>query len=193
MTIRTDFLHAMKLLSSTDDSRYVLQSIAFVNNDKGKFLMATDGRLLGMVKLPKETDLPKRDIIIPTEALELLPDSGVVDISFPDNLNILFEVLGNHRFSIKHFLLEGNFPNCHSVFWKSEFKPLPVLHFNLSLLDKFRQVALLLCRSTEVVIAGNGNELDPLLILFPAFSDFAGLLMPMRRENKSEITIPNFI
>ncbi len=120
ITLPQNFLQGLISMTafavSRDETRYILNGILFVVNNKTIKLVATDGRRLAVVekKLPTATGVEKK-IIIPTKTIQelnkLLQEEGEVKISFGEN-QILFD-LGET--TVISRLIEGEFPNYEQV------------------------------------------------------------------------------
>lgn len=101
---------------SRDETRYVLNGILVVIQNKTIKLIATDGRRLAVVEktLPTETNMSKK-VIVPTKTIQelsrLLQEEGDVKILFDEN-QILFNLEDTVIISR---LIEGEFPNYEQV------------------------------------------------------------------------------
>ncbi len=97
---------------SRDETRYVLNGILFALKENKITLVATDGRMLAIIK--KDTSLPKDiDIkaVVPTKAIQevnrAILNGGDTTISFDEN-QVMFAL--NNSVIISR-LIEGGFPN----------------------------------------------------------------------------------
>lgn len=120
ITLSQDFLKNMISMTafavSNDETRYILNGVLFIIDNKAIKVVATDGRRLAVVekKLPAETIMEKR-VIIPTKTIQelnrLLQEEGECKISFDEN-QVLFD-LGDTVIISR--LIEGEFPNYEQV------------------------------------------------------------------------------
>jgi len=106
---------------STDESRYVLNSIFFSLKDHKVTMVATDGRRLALVD--EEVDVSEQsqgEFIVPAKAVNelnrLLQDKGEVEIRYTDN-QAAFTLKDEKGFSVLIItkLIEGNYPNYRQV------------------------------------------------------------------------------
>ncbi len=111
-----DALKKTAYAMSTDETRFVLNTILLSLKEDKLVVVATDGRRLALVE--QDLDLPKGvrgEILLPSkttfELIRLLKDKGNVKISFTEN-QISFDMDGTLLFSK---LAEGTYPNYRQV------------------------------------------------------------------------------
>lgn len=195
LTVKAKELKAMACFSSDDESRPGINSVLAVKDAKGSFLVATDGRLIGVLKLEQPLEGP--------DALQLnIPTSIIKHFRANDDL-IGFE-MREKDFTAVHIarrirydfdLLKNPYPNWRIVFRKPDGPIKPVaLHVNLILLEKFAKAGQILGGRNEVVeshIMGT-HEIDPYWIFLSAVKDFIGLVMPLRCYG-NDLTPPDWV
>ena len=101
---------------SHDETRYILNGILFVVNEKFLRLVATDGRRLALIQREfSSSQKEERRAIVPTKAIyelnRILKDDGKVKVSLTQN-QVSFQM---ENVLIISRLIEGDFPNYEQV------------------------------------------------------------------------------
>lgn len=182
-------IRAMLHLAAKKDIRYYLQGINVVRDNRGTYLEATDGHILGRLFVSEIRSDIKQNVVLPTEALQKLKGTkkqGEEWLSFSvDGLAVeCIDSQSTTRFSA----CDARFPDTDRVI-PMDVKPEDAspATFNPDLLIRFvdmseelygkRQVPMILQRGTQSSI-----------VSFPQMDDhFIGVIMPMREYSASKV------
>jgi DNA polymerase-3 subunit beta len=191
-SIQRKSIRAMLHLAAKKDIRYYLQGVNVVRDNRGTYLEATDGHILGRLLIDGIKSDTKLNVVLPTDALTKLKGTkkqGEEWLHFDVN-GLSVECIDSQsttRFSAH----DARFPDTDRVI-PLVFKPEDNAPgtFNPDLLIRFvdvseelygkRQIPALLQRGTQSAI-----------VSFPKFDDsFIGVIMPMREEGTA--TVPQW-
>jgi len=187
-SIQRKHIRAMLHLAAIKDIRYYLKGVNVVRDQRGTYIEATDGHVLGRLLIDGiKSDTPL-SALLPSDSLAKLKGTKKQSEEF---LN--FSVEGNQvecvtaDSTMKFSLCDGRFPDTDRVI-PLVFKPednAPA-HFNPDLLVRFvdvsadlygsRQCPQLLQRGTQCVI-----------VSFSLDDAFVGVMMPMRVEGAARV------
>jgi DNA polymerase-3 subunit beta len=191
-SIQRKSIRAMLHLAAKKDLRYYLQGINVVRDNRGTYLEATDGHVLGRLLIDGIKSDSKQNVVLPTDALTKLKGTkkqGEEWLHFDVN-GLSVECIDSQsttRFSAH----DARFPDTDRViplvFKDEDVKPAT---FNPDLLVRFvdlsedlygkRQIPMILQRGTQSAI-----------VSFPKFDDsFIGVIMPIREDGTA--TVPQW-
>ena len=191
LQIERNELLAMQLLASTDSSRYILNGVHFEIENDGVILAATNGIMLGALKVGKVIDGALKEFTANVSCVKLLKSHSAKPI-------VLIEVyetevsFGLNGIRIVGKRIEGSFPN-----WRGAVPTTPFCHgqysFNAGLVQKIFRVSNLLApdKGGQVNLHphadkdGKFSDVAPYSVLFPSCDRFYGVLMPMRASEQS--------
>jgi DNA polymerase-3 subunit beta len=188
-SIQRKSIRAMLHLAAKKDIRYYLQGVNVVRDNRGTYLEATDGHVLGRLLIDGIKSDTKLNVVLPTDALLKLKGTkkqGEEWLHFDVN-GLSVECIDSQsttRFSAH----DARFPDADRVipivFKDEDVKPAT---FNPDLLVRFvdvsedlygkRQIPHVLQRGTQSAI-----------VSFPKFDDsFIGVIMPMREDGTARV------
>jgi DNA polymerase-3 subunit beta len=188
-SIQRKSIRAMLHLAAKKDLRYYLQGVNVVRDNRGTYLEATDGHILGRLLIDGIKSETKLNVVLPTDALLKLKGTkkqGEEWLHFDVN-GLSVECIDSQsttRFSAH----DARFPDTDRViplvFNPSDNAPGT---FNPDLLVRFvdvsedlygkRQIPHILQRGTQSAI-----------VSFPKFDDsFIGVIMPMREDGTASV------
>lgn len=188
-SIQRKSIRAMLHLAAKKDIRYYLQGVNVVRDNRGTYLEATDGHVLGRLLIDGIKSDTKLNVVLPTDALLKLKGTkkqGDEWLHFDVN-GLSVECIDSQsttRFSAH----DARFPDADRViplvFKDEDVKPAT---FNPDLLVRFvdvsedlygkRQIPHVLQRGTQSAI-----------VSFPKFDDsFIGVIMPMREDGTASV------
>ena len=188
-SIQRKSIRAMLHLAAKKDIRYYLQGVNVVRDNRGTYLEATDGHVLGRLLIDGIRSDTKLNVVLPTEALLKLKGTkkqGDEWLHFDVN-GLSVECIDSQsttRFSAH----DARFPDTDRViplvFKDEDVKPAT---FNPDLLVRFvdvsedlygkRQIPHVLQRGTQSAI-----------VSFPKFDDsFIGVIMPLREDGTARV------
>lgn len=188
-SIQRKSIRAMLHLAAKKDIRYYLQGVNVVRDNRGTYLEATDGHVLGRLLIDGIKSDTKLNVVLPTDALTKLKGTkkqGEEWLHFDVN-GLSVECIDSQsttRFSAH----DARFPDADRViplvFKDEDVKPAT---FNPDLLVRFvdvsedlygkRQIPHVLQRGTQSAI-----------VSFPKFDDsFIGVIMPMREDGTARV------
>jgi DNA polymerase-3 subunit beta len=188
-SIQRKSIRAMLHLAAKKDIRYYLQGVNVVRDNRGTYLEATDGHILGRLLIDGIKSDTKLNVVLPTDALTKLKGTkkqGEEWLHFDVN-GLSVECIDSQsttRFSAH----DARFPDADRViplvFKDEDIKPAT---FNPDLLVRFvdvsedlygkRQIPHVLQRGTQSAI-----------VSFPKFDDsFIGVIMPMREDGTASV------
>ena len=187
-TIQRKHIRAMLHLAAKKDIRYYLQGVNVVRDNRGTYLEATDGHILGRLSIDGIKADAKINVVLPTDQLIKLKGTKKTN---DDWLHFSVDGLAvecicgesTMRFSAH----DARFPDTDRViplvFKEEDIKPAT---FNPDLLSRFvdfseeiygkRQIPQLLQRGTNSII-----------VSFSLDDNFVGVMMPMRAECAAKV------
>ena len=187
-TIQRKHIRAMLHLSAKKDIRYYLQGVNVVRDNRGTYLEATDGHVLGRLSIDGIKADAKINVVLPTEQLIKLKGTKKTSdewLHFSVDGLAVECICGEStmRFSAH----DARFPDTDRViplvFKEEDIKPAT---FNPDLLSRFvdfseeiygkRQVPQLLQRGT-----------DSTIVSFSLDDNFVGVMMPIRAECQAKV------
>jgi hypothetical protein len=187
-TIQRKHIRAMLHLSAKKDIRYYLQGVNVVRDNRGTYLEATDGHILGRLLIDGITSDTKQNVVLPSEQLIKLKGTKKTN---DDWLHFSVDGLAVEcicgESTMRFSAIESRFPDTDRViplvFKAEDIKPAT---FNPDLLSRFvdfseeiygkRQVPQLLQRGT-----------DSTIVSFSLDDNFVGVMMPIRAECQAKV------
>jgi len=200
MRIQTDIerkhLRAIVKLASTDERRYVLNGVRCEFGEHGIFLVATDGRKLGVLHA-NSNPFPQTAFTLPHTIVEMVARGNTerlpVEISDEDGLLVkLFLDQGVLECTKENeALIDGNYPNWRHVIPSGPICSVPHAKVRFDYLDAFHELAAELSAGVSPIMqfTGVGN---PITIQFEELPEFLGVVMPMRGDFDPN-PIPNWM
>ena len=188
-SIQRKSIRAMLHLAAKKDLRYYLQGVNVVRDNRGTYLEATDGHVLGRLLIDGIRSDTKLNVVLPTDALLKLKGTKKQSEEW-----LHFDVNGlsveciDSQSTTRFSAHDARFPDADRViplvFKDEDVKPAT---FNPDLLVRFvdvsedlygkRQIPHVLQRGTQSAI-----------VSFPKFDDsFIGVIMPMREDGTASI------
>jgi DNA polymerase-3 subunit beta len=172
MQINVNYLKAAAIVASKEAVRYYLNGVAIQANDKGVFIVATDGHRACVFRQSK-TGTPL-DIIIPLAAINALKTKeDTVELR---KINDVQYMIGNIAFEP----IDGTFPDWRRIVPKETSGE--IAQFDPAYVGDFAKVAKALNKGASVLISHNGYSAS--LVSFGPDVDGFGLLMPKMRHGQ---------
>jgi DNA polymerase-3 subunit beta len=201
LTVRAEIIAVLKLFTSDKDVRYYLNGIALEIGATESRLVATNGSMLGCIRIVSEQPevaAPLTNIIIPNDLLKSIKPSGMVEITIgdletKDNGKGEQVPVSNSRpitltyagVSISGKTLDGVFPDFRRVI-PSKVSGQPA-QFDPRFIGTLAKAWSIIHGGKGLHLVGIGfNGTDAALIDL-AYEDFTGVIMPLR---SSAITAP---
>jgi len=187
-SIQRKSIRAMLHLAAKKDIRYYLQGVNVVRDNRGTYLEATDGHVLGRLLIDGIRSDTKQNVILPTEALSKLKGTkkqGDEWLHFEVN-GLSVECIDSQsttRFSAS----DARFPDTDRVLplvFKSEDNAPG--HYNIDLLSRFVDVSEDLYgkrQAPNILQRGNNSA----IVSFSLSDDFVGVVMPMRQDSPAKV------
>jgi DNA polymerase-3 subunit beta len=188
-SIKRKDIRAMLHLAAKKDIRYYLQGVNVVRDNRGTYLEATDGHILGRLFISNEKSDTKTNIVLPTESLlKLKGTKKQGDELLCFNVNgLAVECISNDS-TMKFSAHEARFPDADRVIpLVIKDEDIAPAVFNPDLLIRFmdaseeiwgkRQVPQILQRGDKSAIV-SFSQMDDL---------FVGVIMPMTKDHKAKI------
>lgn len=188
-------LKAMSRLAATKDIRYYLQGLHIVQNNRGTYIEATNGHILGRLLIDETPVANPCSVILPLESVKSLGATGK-----KGNESLCFTVDGVKVSVITAMsetmifqALEGNFPDCDRVIPKitSESSVEPST-YNPEYIQAFYDCANDLrghkANGITVQIKQRGN--DSGIVNIDSEPLFVGIIMPMREH--ASVNVPTW-
>jgi DNA polymerase III sliding clamp (beta) subunit (PCNA family) len=182
-TLKRKELKALSRFASKQDIRFYLMGVCVTQDERGTILEATNGHMLGRLRLNSEPhETPKRVIIKSSDIEKLKGTKKTADdwLHFTVNGQEIQVITPDSTMMLT--ALEGTFPDCDRVTPKvlkdEDAKPA---NFNPEYLMAFMQAAedLIGKKQTPRIFHQGKN---PALVALPAVDEFVGVLMPMRED-----------
>ena len=180
-------LKAMSRLAPKSDIRYYLNGLHVVQDNRGTYIEATNGHMLGRLLISETPVTNPCSVILPLESIKTLAATGK-----KGSETVCFNVDGvkisaiNPQGETMIFqAVEGKFPDCDRVvptlISDSSFEPST---YNPEYIQAFYDCAKDLgstCNGITVQIKQRGN--DSGIVNIDSDSLFVGIIMPMREHN----------
>lgn len=187
--IKRKDIRAMLHLAAKKDIRYYLQGIHVVQNNRGTYLEATDGHIMGRLLVNCEPNAEQKSIVLPSEYLAKLKGTKRTSddwLHFSVNGLAVECIDGNQviRFQAE----ESRFPDCDRVlplvFKDDEIAPSTL---NPDLLVRFVDVSEELWGKRQVPqVLQRGQNSG--IVSFAHMDDyFVGVIMPMREQASAKV------
>jgi hypothetical protein len=174
--VDTNAIKALELFAGDKDVRYYLNGIcAKAIDPRTVRLIATDGSTLAEHRIKTETDMDgpfPREGIIPRDAFKAMKGSVAVTVT-----SIGTYVINDGERGGK--LIDAKFPDVDRVWPRSV--NLEATHINNEYIGRLAKAAKLLDMRYGGVVFQNGADSPS---VFKIRDDFAGILMPMRRNDE---------
>ena len=187
-SIQRKSIRAMLHLAAKKDLRYYLQGINVVRDNRGTYLEATDGHLMGRLLIDGIRSDTKQNVILPTEALSKLKGTKKQSDEW-----LHFEVNGlsveciDSQSTTRFSACDARFPDTDRVLplvFKSEDNAPG--HYNIDLLSRFVDVSEELYGKRQApFILQRGN--NSAIVSFHLSDDFVGVVMPMRQDSPAKV------
>jgi DNA polymerase III sliding clamp (beta) subunit (PCNA family) len=183
-TLKRKELKALSRFASKQDIRFYLMGVCVTQDRRGTILEATNGHMLGRLRLNSEPhETPKRVIIKSSDIDKLKGTKKTADdwLHFTVNGQEIQVIAPDSTMTLT--ALEGTFPDTDRVTPKvlrdEDAKPA---NFNPEYLMAFMQAAEDLTgkKQTPRVFHQGSNAA---LVALPAVDEFVGVLMPMRDDS----------
>jgi len=176
MQINVNYLKAAAVAVGKEETRYYLKGVAIQANQKGVFIVATDGhRLAAFRQAPELENLTECSIIIPIETINALKTrEETVELG---KINGAQYMLGNLIFEP----IDGTFPEWRRIIPKETSGE--IAQFNAAYMaDWAKMTKALGKKDAKIIISHNGDS--PALVHFglPDIDGF-GVIMPFRAHN----------
>jgi DNA polymerase III sliding clamp (beta) subunit (PCNA family) len=186
-TIQRKQLKGLGRFAATKDIRYYLNGLHVVQNNRGTYIEATNGHMLGRLLIDETPVATPGSVILPFESVKSLAATGKkgneslcftvdgvkVTVINPDSTSLVFQ------------RVEGMFPDCDrvvpSVVSDSGIEPST---YNPEYIQAFYDCAKDLgssCKGVTVQIKQRGN--DSGIVNIDSEPLFVGIIMPMREHN----------
>ena len=181
-TIQRKHIRAMLHLAAKKDLRYYLQGINVVRDNRGTYIEATDGHVLGRLLIDGIRSDTKQNVVLPTDALLKLKGTKKQSDEW-----LHFEVNGlsveciQGDSTIRFSAHDARFPDTDRViplvFKSEDEKPAT---FNPDLLVRFMDVSEELYGKRQIpMVLQRGSQSS--IVSFPHMDDaFIGVIMPTR-------------
>ena len=188
-SIKRKDIRAMLHLAAKKDIRYYLQGINVVRDNRGTYIEATDGHVLGRLLIDGIRSDTKQNVVLPTEALLKLKGTkkqGDEWLSFSvDGLAVeCIDSQSTTRFSA----CDARFPDADRVIpmviKDEDVKPAT---FNPDLLVRFVDVSEELYGKRQIpMVLQRGNQSS--IVSFPQMDDaFIGVIMPTKEYAPAKV------
>ena len=188
-SIKRKDIRAMLHLAAKKDIRYYLQGINVVRDNRGTYIEATDGHVLGRLFIDGIRSDTKQNVVLPTEALQKLKGTKKTGDEW-----LSFSVEGfaveciDSQSTTRFSACDARFPDTDRVI-PMDVKPEDVLPatFNPDLLIRFVDMSEELYGKRQVpMILQRGIQSS--IVSFPQMDDhFIGVIMPMREFCASKV------
>ena len=183
-------LKAISRFAATKDIRYYLVGIHIVQNNRGTYLEATNGHMLGRL-LVQDTPMPENSVTLPLDAVKTLcgtAKNGDEWLHFEVDGVKISVISGNSTYTFQ--AVEGNFPDCDRVvplvLKKEDEAPAT---FNPEYLMAFQQAASDIKNSrkgadpTISILHRGANS----ALVNIGVDNFIGVIMPMREHATASV------
>lgn len=183
-SIQRKSIRAMLHLAAKKDIRYYLQGVNVVRDNRGTYIEATDGHIMGRLLIDGIKSDVKLNVVLPTDALLKLKGTKKQSdewLHFDVN-NLSVECISGDS-TIRFSAHDARFPNTDRVlplvFNDADIMPAT---YNIDLLSRFVDVSEELWGKRQVPqIMQRGNQSG--VVTFNHMDDnFVGVIMPMREQ-----------
>ena len=171
MQLNVNYLKAASTAVGKDEVRYYLKGVAVQANEKGIFIIATDGHRALIFRQSDSYSGEPIDIIIPMETVNALKTKEET-----------VELTNGTQWSLGNLLfkpIDGTFPDWRRIIPSTVSNEIS--QFNYSYVGDLAKAAKALGKGTPVHIAHNGCSAA--LVTFGPGIDGIGLIMPMRVQS----------
>ena len=188
-SIQRKSIRAMMHLAAKKDIRYYLQGINVVRDNRGTYIEATDGHILGRLLIDGIRSDSKQNVVLPTDALLKLKGTKKQSDEW-----LHFEVNGlsveciQGDSTIRFSAHDARFPDTDRVipmvFKDEDVKPAT---FNPDLLVRFVDVSEELYGKRQIpMVLQRGSQSS--IVSFPQMDDaFIGVIMPTREFSPAKV------
>ena len=188
-------LKAMSRLAATSDIRYYLNGLHVVQNNRGTYIEATNGHMLGRLLIDETPIENPCSVILPLESVKSLAATGKKG---KENLcftvdGVKVSVITSTSETMIFQALEGTFPDCDRVVpTLTSDKGLEQSTYNPEYIQAFADCANDLrgykTSNITVQIKQRGN--DSGIVNIDSDSLFVGIIMPMREH--ASVNVPTW-
>jgi len=186
-SIQRKQLKAMSRLAATKDIRYYLNGLHIVQDNRGTYIEATNGHMLGRLLIDETPIANPCSVILPLESVKTLAATGKkgnetvcftvdgvkITVINPDSTSMVFQAV------------EGKFPDCDRVVpTVTSDNGMQTSTYNPEYIQAFYDCAKDLgssCKGITVQIKQRGN--DSGIVNIDSEPLFVGIIMPMREHN----------
>jgi len=180
-------LKGMSRIAATKDIRYYLNGLHVVQNNRGTYIEATNGHMLGRLLIDETPIANPCSVILPLDSVKSLAATGKkgneslcftvdgvkITVINPDSTSMVFQAV------------EGKFPDCDRVVPKlTSDGGMQTSTYNPEYIQAFYDCAKDLgssCKGVTVQIKQRGN--DSGIVNIDSEPLFVGIIMPMREHN----------
>jgi len=187
--IKRKDIRAMLHLTAKKDIRYYLQGIHVVQNNRGTYLEATDGHVMGRLLVNCEPHSEQQSVVLPSEQLIKLKGTKKTSddwLHFTVNGQAVECIDGNQV--IRFQAHDARFPDCDRVlplvFNSEEIAPS---NFNPDLLVRFVDVSEELWGKRQVPQVTHRGILSGVISFSHMDDHFVGVIMPIRVEGSAVV------
>jgi DNA polymerase III sliding clamp (beta) subunit (PCNA family) len=186
-SIQRKQLKGMSRLAATKDIRYYLNGIHVVQNNRGTYIEATNGHMLGRLLIDETPIATPGSVILPLESVKSLAATGKKGretVCFTVD-GVKISAINPQGETMIFQAIEGIFPDCDrvvpTVTSDSGIEPST---YNPEYIQAFYDCAKDLgssCKGVTVQIKQRGN--DSGIVNIDSEPLFVGIIMPMREHN----------
>ncbi len=180
-------LKAMSRIAATKDIRYYLNGLHVVQDNRGTYIEATNGHMLGRLLIDETPIANPCSVILPLDSVKTLSATGKkgneslcftvdgvkITVINPDSSSMVFQAV------------EGKFPDCDRVVpTVTSDGGMQTSTYNPEYIQAFYDCAKDLgssCKGVTVQIKQRGN--DSGIVNIDSEPLFVGIIMPMREHN----------
>ena len=185
-------LKAMSRFAATNDIRYYLNGLHVVQNNRGTYIEATNGHMLGRLLIDETPVSTPGSVILPLESVKTLAATGKKgkeSLCFTVD-GVKVSVITAMSETMIFQALEGTFPDCDRVIpTLTSDKGLEQSTYNPEYIQAFFDCANDLrghkAKGITVQIKQRGN--DGGIVNIDSDSLFVGIIMPMREHNSVNV------
>jgi len=185
-------LKAMSRIAATKDIRYYLNGLHVVQDNRGTYIEATNGHMLGRLLIDETPIANPCSVILPFESVKTLSATGKkgnetvcftvdgvkITVINPDSTSMVFQ------------RVEGTFPDCDRVVPKlTSDSGLEPSTYNPEYIQAFADCAndLRGCKTTGISVQIKQRGNDSGIVNIDSEPLFVGIIMPMREHNSVNI------
>lgn len=188
-SIQRKHIRAMLHLAAKKDIRYYLQGINVVIDNRGTYLQATDGHIMGRLMIDQSIKLQSpKNVILPTEALIKLKGTkkqGEEWLHFTVDGMVIECIAGDS--TMRFASVDARFPDCDRVLpLVLSSEDIAPSNFNPDLLVRFVDASEELYGKRQIPnLFQRGNSSG--VVSFSLDDSFVGVIMPMRDQESGKI------